>query len=243
MKPKESRLFLMVALLMGLLSTGTAVLASGGLAQTDLCDSIGGFWNAETQSCELNTNIEIRVDYPVEVAGFDFAVDTINRYLDEQREMIAELVNQPGFNPTTTYSLYVDSEVYRHNESIVSVVLSMSTYTGGANPFAFYKTFIFNLDEQRELFFYDVFPPEGNPLATIAPLAQQALIDTLGDAADPSLIARGAAMDSANFRNFAITEDSVIFFFDEHQVAAGAVGAPQVEIPIEELGFVMTIFT
>ncbi len=39
----------------------------------------------------------------------------------------------------------------------------------------------------------------------------------------------------ANFDNFAITDESLILYFDEYELAAGAVGPPIVAIPLSDI--------
>ena len=39
----------------------------------------------------------------------------------------------------------------------------------------------------------------------------------------------------ANFENFAITDESIVFYFDEYELAAGTVGPPIVAIPFSDI--------
>ncbi|WP_297775305.1 RsiV family protein, partial [Mycobacterium sp.] len=49
--------------------------------------------------------------------------------------------------------------------------------------------------------------------------------------APPVTIAPAAAYDPANYQNFAVTNDGVIFFFDQGRMLPDAAGATQVLVP------------
>ena len=44
----------------------------------------------------------------------------------------------------------------------------------------------------------------------------------------------------ANFDNFAITDESLILYFDEYELAAGAVGPPIIAIPLSEINSLLS---
>ncbi|MFO7321856.1 MAG: DUF3298 domain-containing protein [Chloroflexota bacterium] len=227
------------ALAVCLLSSGAASAQSGSLE--DFCLSKGGVWDAEEAACKATTIIEMNVEYPVELAAqlpaIEYAVD---EFVREQREEILALGTDTLYPAGRVMNFYLDisSDVFYHSDTIASLLLTVSNYTGGAHPNSFFKTMTFDLENGIQLGFNQVFPPENNPLAIIAPIAQAQLIEKLPDL-EESWIRDGASMDSANYRNFVLTEDSVIFYFDPYQVAPYVYGPQQVEIPLSELEAIM----
>lgn len=94
-----------------------------------------------------------------------------------------------------------------------------------------------------------------DPLQTVAPIVQSELQKQTAPPANPSppappanqpqpappanqpptappvTVAPAAAYDPANYQNFAVTNDGVIFFFDQGRMLPDAAGAPQVLVP------------
>ena len=74
------------------------------------------------------------------------------------------------------------------------------------------------------------------PLEIISKLAQEDLKKQLGDMTDASMLEAGTtAATPDNYKNWALTPNSLIFFFDPYQVAAYAAGPQKVEIPFTTL--------
>jgi len=77
----------------------------------------------------------------------------------------------------------------------------------------------------------DVFLNGTVPLDVISKLAQEDLKKQLGDMADPGMLEAGTtATTPDNYKNWALTPNSLVFFFDPYQVAAYAAGPQKVEI-------------
>lgn len=66
--------------------------------------------------------------------------------------------------------------------------------------------------------------PPGSQTPTAPPASQT-------PTAPPVTVAPAAAYDPANYQNFAVTNDGVIFFFDQGHMLPDAAGAPQVLVP------------
>lgn len=218
--------------------------AQGETAE-DFCLSKGGVWNATDSTCQATTIIEMHVDYPVELASQQESIEhQVDEFVREQRQALlaigADTLYPAGRE--LNFFLHIDSETFHHSDSIASLLFTVSTYTGGAHPNSFYQTMTFNLDEGYELSFNQVFRPETNPLATIVPIVQDALREKLPDVEEWMILA-GSSMDSANYQNFVLTPDSVIFYFDPYQVAPYVFGPQQVEIPLSELEDILAPLT
>lgn len=216
--------------------SGVMVSAQGG--NEDFCLSKGGVWNTTDSTCEAVTNIEMRVNYPVEFAARNQSIESeVDAFVRDQREALLSMGADTLYpiGRQIEYFLHIDSETFQHSDSIVSVLFTISTYTGGAHPNSFYETMTFDLDGGYELSFSQIFPPETDPLATIVPIVQAALTEKLGPDAPEDMLLAGSSMDSANYQNFVLTPDSVIFYFDPYQVAPYVFGPQQVEIPLSEL--------
>lgn len=234
------RRFLIVFALLSLAVAALPVAAQDDALQT-ACEDIWGDWNAETQRCESQVTYTIDIQYPIEYAAYDFVMEPVTALINRQRDDILALrpfLDTP-LDPSPGYSVDLSYESYQHSENIVTLVYTLFYYTGGAHPNSNYEAFTFDLEAGRQLTFDDVFPPENNPLDVISPIVIASQIEQQGEYADEQWITQGAGPDPANYQDFALTEDSIIFFFEPYQVAAYAYGPSQVEIPLADLAGVI----
>lgn len=206
-------------------------------AQDDPCFDRGAFYNQETDTCEMNTSASITIPYPVSLINYPFVDEAVSSYV---REVAAAFLTNYSTSALEYFSppwaLQMDFQQAQFSEDYLSVQISLYEYTGGANGIAYYKTFLFDLANQQELTLTDLFQPDSNPLETLAPLAQAALREQLGEMADDTFIQLGTdPATPENYRSFVLTEDALILLFDEYQVAAGAAGPQSVSIPLTEL--------
>jgi hypothetical protein len=98
---------------------------------------------------------------------------------------------------------------------------------GGAHPQTWYKTFNYNVATRAPITFDTLFKPGTKPLDVIFPIVQGELQKQSGveQAIPPSV-----GLDPAHYQNFAITDDSVIFFFGQGELLAEAAGATQANV-------------
>mgnify|MGYP002336223718 CR=1 FL=1 len=238
------RIWRLVGILLALIVLGSGVLPvmAQDATPADQCLNKGGFYDETLATCNALTNFRIEVAYPVELLPNDAIEGALDQYIAQQTSDLLALASTPGFpfGPDgVNYSLNINYDIYHHSASVLSLQLTTSTYTGGAHPISFFQTYVFNLDQGRVIPFNEIFPPENDPLATIAPIARAQLHAQWGDDAEGMWIEAGTAMDSANYQDFVLTEDSVIFFFEPYQVGPYAMGPQSVTIPMAELASVM----
>lgn len=110
----------------------------------------------------------------------------------------------------------------------VSVVLKVYQNTGGAHPQTSYKSFVWDQTYRKLVTYETLWQKDSDPLPIVFPVVQADLLKQFGQAVpiDPAV-----GLDPANYRNFAITNDGVIFFFSQGTLLAEAAGAPQVLVP------------
>jgi len=110
----------------------------------------------------------------------------------------------------------------------LSVVLKVYQNVGAAHPQTSFKSFVWD-QAYRKLVTYETLWQSGvDPLPIIFPAVQSALQQQAGQ---PVPIAPVAGMDPANYQNFAITNDGVIFFFSQGGLLPEAAGATQALVP------------
>ncbi|ORV18145.1 esterase [Mycobacterium celatum] len=215
----------------------TALLAAGALvgwacgprAVADpSCASLGGSLESG-QTCHVHTSnttytldMKFPVDYPDQQALTD--------YLTQNRDGFVNVAQTSGIRDQP-YQMEVTSEQYHSGKppkGTQSVVLKVFEDLGGPRPSTFYKGFNYDLDKRQPVTFDTLFAPGGKPLDAIYPIVQRELSRQTGLGA---AIPPGTGLDSSHYQNFAITDDSLIFYFAPGELLPPFAGPTQAQVP------------
>ena len=102
-----------------------------------------------------------------------------------------------------------------------SVVLTMWQYVGGTHPQTWYKSFNWTVAEKAPITFDTLFKPGTKPLDVIYPAVDQYLQKQTGT---DRPLPPSAGSIRRNYQNFALTDDSLIFFFGQGEMFARSAG-------------------
>jgi uncharacterized protein DUF3298 len=167
-------------------------------------------------------NISYPVDYPDQTAVVD--------YIKQTREGFVNVAKMPGtrvmpYELATTATMYNSALPPRGTESVV-----LKTYqnVGGAHPLTFYKSFNWDQGYRKPITIDNLFQPTAQPFPVIFPIV---LAELQKQSGQPVAIRPEIGLDPAKYENFAITNDAVIFFFDQGVLLPEAAGAVQVSVP------------
>ena len=192
------------------------------------CPELGGVVDG-SRMCQIRDttrgyalNISYPIDYPDQQAVVDYITQTRDGYVN--------VAKMPGPHET---SYELDTSATQYTAAIPprntqSVVFKTFQDVGGAHPQTFYKTFTWDLVQRRPITIENLFAPGAQPFPVILPMVQGELIR---QSAQPVLMPPAAGLDPETYQNFAITNDSLIFFFSQGQVLPESAGAVQVTVP------------
>jgi hypothetical protein len=231
MTPKLLHRNLFVATVGAALIAGAAAMPPAS-AQSG-CDGLGGTIDAN-QVCQVHSTtpaytlgMSVPLDYPDQQAVFD--------YLTQDRaDFLNWLAKFAPDGRTRPYMHDVSAKTYRSGtpeSGTQSLVLDIDDDTGFSHedhPNTYYKTFNYDLNKRAPITFDTLFRPGTNPLGVLNPIVQREL------GKHPSTPVRDD-LDANTYRNFAITDDAVVFFFGEDQVVADNSGPHRVSVPRSEL--------
>jgi hypothetical protein len=205
----------------------------------DPCQEAGGMIDDQTGKCMLRANVDIQISYPVEIATLSAAKFAVDDYLAKLQDDFMDnfIASAPEFTGFAPWSLYVDYTLYYRPGFSVGVVFTVSEYTGGAHPSSYYKTFLFGESDGFELHLASLFEPGSNPYATLAQVVPAKLLEQYPGMYDPTFAP--LTEDPLSYQKFTLTADSIIFFFDQYEVAPGAAGTLQATVPLAELGGIL----
>ena len=201
--------------------------AAGASAAPPKCADLSGV--VVGQTCQLRAtdpaytlSIDYPIDYPDQVAVTD--------YIKQTRDGFLNVAKMPGprdmpYEMDTTAAEYGSALPPRGSDSVV-----FKTYqsVGGAHPTTFYKAFNWDQALKKPITIDSLFREGTAPFPIILPLVQAEVDKQLGQ---PVAIAPEAGLDPTKYQNFAITNDTLIFFFSQGDILPEAAGALQIAIP------------
>ncbi|GAB7070016.1 DUF3298 domain-containing protein [Mycobacterium hodleri] len=211
-----------VVAVLGVSSMGVAV------AAPPKCADLNGVVDAN-QICQIqatdpgySVDISFPVDYPDATAAFDYVRETRDGFLNVAQMPDSRLM---PYELDTTATSFGSTVPPRATQSLV-----FKTYqgVGGAHPTTFYKAFNWDQVLKKPITIDTLFRAGTAPFPVILPLVQAEVDKQLGQ---PVTISPGDGLDPTKYQNFALTDDSLIFFFSQGDVLPEAAGALQVAIP------------
>lgn len=218
-----------IMMLTAIAALTTIAVAAAPAANAEMaCDGLGGTVDAG-QICQVHSitpsytlDMSFPLDYPDPQAVID--------YLTQDRADFVDWIAKFGGNgPTRQYMHDVNATTYR-SSGTQSLVLDTDDDTGFTHedhPGTYYKTFNYDLSKRAPITYDTLFKPGTNPLGVLNPIVEREL------GKHPYTPVKD--LDATTYRNFAITDDAVIFFFGEDQAVADNNGPHQVSVPRSEL--------
>ncbi|KAA0965195.1 polysaccharide deacetylase family protein [Sporosarcina sp. ANT_H38] len=133
--------------------------------------------------------------------------------------------------------LNISFETLPHHSGNYSFVLINSRTTGDANGTTEIRSFHLNPETGENFTIADVFGRDPKHLKIVSTLVRETLYNDplLVDYLFPKVVDIKTEPLWGNFRNFAITDESLIIYFEENELTAGTMGPPIVAIPLSDV--------
>jgi hypothetical protein len=203
----------------------TSVAAQPQSVCADLNGTVGTNKVCHVRSATSTYKIEMSfpIDYP--------EMSAVTAFLKRDRDAFIDWVATfgPRGRRNRPYQYVVTAKAYRSGRPdfrTQSLVLEIDNDTGFAHeghPDTTFQAFNFDLAKHVPIRFDTLFKPGTRPLELLNPIVR-------GELDAPS-----ADLDEKTYRNFAITDDAVIFFFGQDQVVQDNRGPHKVAVPRIEL--------
>ena len=174
-----------------------------------------------SETAQYAIDITYPLDYPDVKSVSDFVTADRGYFLD----WIARFGHD---GPDRQYMYDVHAKTYQSaHPATTSLVLTIDNDTGAAHeahPATVFKSFTYDLTRQRPITFDTLFKQDADVVSALGPKVAK-----LYDRPTFKLL-------PADFGNFALTDDAVIFFFGEGQlIPADNTGPRQISVPRSEL--------
>lgn len=132
------------------------------------------------------------------------------------------------------YDLNINYDKGQIDKKIISIVLVINTFEGGANGAGYYIPVNYNLETKTDVSLASLFPEQPDYLKKISDFSIKELTKQITDkfgSIEGTWIEDGAGPDEENFSNFLVNNDSIVFYFAKYQIAYGAAGSFKVIMP------------
>jgi len=217
-----------------MITSGCHALSTPGLDRdTSACLNLGGtigsdgFCDIHDSTATYKIVMRFPTGYPDQEALAD--------YLAQRRKDFVEWVDTAP-DRTAHHELDVTGAAYRsgyRKAGTESLVLTIGSDTG-VHPVTAYKAFNYSRKDHAPVNFETLFKPGSNPVAVLKPfVAQKALARDrkAGKAVDD--------LTAMSYQQFAITDDAIIFFFDQDGLLPHEDGPLEVAVPRSELASIL----
>jgi Protein of unknown function (DUF4232) len=222
-------------------STSSAGQPSPAAGAASACTDLGGTVGHQTctvhaQTAEYTIDMKFPVDYPDQRAVADFLEGERDRFVDYVKKF-------PPNGIPDTYVLDIKGAEYRSgaaDSGTQSLVFDVDSNTGIAHqghPDTNYQVFNYDLGKHAPITIDTLFTPGVDPLPVLSAAAEPKLQKHFGSDVLSALHDAGLKA----YQNFAITDDSVLFFFGESQLLVSNMGPAQVAVSRGQLETMLAI--
>lgn len=173
-------------------------------------------------------------------------LDTVTAFLMEVRP------DGPPEYPTDIAEVAGEVDFLRLEGGILSALLNLYTYTGGAHPNTLYFVTNYDVRSGQPVRLQDVFAPGTGYLDTLSALTKAGLVRQLRSYGDPDIqlqsdaevaalfFSEGYAPEADNFSLFTLGADTLRLHFPPYAVASYAMGPYEVAVPYSRLEGLLT---
>jgi Protein of unknown function (DUF3298) len=217
-------------------STSAAATASSAptsaTASSAACAELGGTVGAQNL-CTVHTEKDgspIDMSFPIDYPDQQAVVDLLKK----QRDQFVTAIEDPPTSPMPK-ALDIKSTSYRSgppDAGTESVAFEEYWNLGGAHPTTSYDALNYDLAKKAPITFDTLFKP--GAVAVLDPIVKNQLQNQLEGL---TLDANTAGADM--YKNFALTDDAVIFFISQGEWTIEAAGAQKVSIPRGQLASIL----
>lgn len=192
------------------------------------CADLGGTVSPD-QICRVhaeNDTYQLDFTFPAQYPD----QQAVAAYLKQARDGFVNVSDMPG-SRGLPYVLDAKGTGYRSGLPLLgteSLVFEVYQNVGGAHPLTWYQAFNWNHATRSPITFESLFKPGTKPLDVIYPAVNEDLFRSQGvlDA-----VPQSAGLDPANYQNFALTDDKLIFFFSQGEMFPESAGPVQASVP------------
>lgn len=158
----------------------------------------------------------------------------VNTEVNSFKDSVSEFDLSDMDLPNLTSSLNADYEIHYFDQDLISLSWQIYYYAAGAaHGFSYWQTLNYDIVNQKQIGLVDLFVPDSSYIEALSYMAETEFDEVF---AQDEWFREGVEPDITNFQSFVITADSLVFLFDDYQVAAYVYGPQKLEIKYSDMG-------
>jgi hypothetical protein len=209
------------------LTAGLGLPAGAGAAPKNYCTELKGIETSGVCKIALtDPGYTVDISFPTAYPDLKSVAD----YISKTRDDFLNIARGSAAR-TSPYALSITATKYGSAippRGTTGMVLTTYQNVGAAHPQISYKSFNWDQTYRKPITWETLWQPTADPLPVVFRTVQN---DVNAQAGQPVPISPEAGLDPANYQNFAVTNDGVIFFFSRGTLLPEAAGAMQVLVP------------
>lgn len=229
---------LLVSLMAVALASGCHTSSSSGTPSSSApvspdssCSQLGGAVGVG-DFCEIRnetTTYKFAVRFPIGYPDPQAVADYVKRTRTDFMDWIGAYSGPPRSYP---FELDMTGAAFRSGDGeqgTRSLVFTVGNNTG-VHPVATYKAFNYSLVEHAPITFETLFKPGSNPLSVLNPIVGTVILKR-----DPTATEAANDLTADSYQQFAITDDTIVFYFNQDGLLPHEDGPLQVAVPRSEV--------
>lgn len=196
---------------------------------------------------DIVTEVEQRNAYHMAIHYPLFSDDSMNKriddYVSEAKEaFLKEVDAKKVYHDLPPATLNIGFDIFEVMENVYSIVLNNDQYTGGANGLQTSKVFLVDLEANAFIDQAEILIDDEENHEALYHLLLKAFEESEAyqDYFFKEELENFASNGFNGYSNMYLTEDSIVFKFDEYEVTAGVAGTPEIAFSYDEMIEILT---
>ncbi|WP_400246574.1 polysaccharide deacetylase family protein [Niallia sp. JL1B1071] len=160
---------------------------------------------------------------------------SLQQYITKKIIEYDQHIQKANVPKTQETSLHISYSITHYSKQTISILFETYEYITGTNGISKKESLTFDLQTHKQLTLKELFQENSHYLFILSKISYCELMKDNDIAADKALLKKGTAPIEENFQNFAVLNDSILFYFPENQVAAVELGVQELAIKKEIL--------
>ncbi|KLV26124.1 hypothetical protein ABW02_12210 [Niallia circulans] len=154
----------------------------------------------------------------------------LKKYITSKITEYDKRIQKSNVPVTQETSLHISYTITHYSKQTISILFETFEYITGPKGNLTTESLTFDLQTHKQLSLKDIFQEKSNYLFLLSKISYGELIKDKDLATDKALVKQGTSPNENNFQNFAILNDSILFYFPSNQIAAEKLGVQELAI-------------
>lgn len=159
--------------------------------------------------------------------------NVLKEYITTKISNYNQHIQKENISRTQETSLHISYTITHYSKQTISILFETFEYITGPKGNTTTESLTFDLQTHKQLTLKDLFQENSNYLFLLSKISYCELMKDKEIAEDELLVKQGTLPNENNFQNFAVLNDSILFYFPKNQIGADDLGVQELAIKKE----------